>query len=219
MKTNFYPLRYFQSGAAGAAGGLGAAGTPAGAAGAAIGATGPVGIGLAAAQTALGIVQAISGGQKTKRLLARRRAYQTPEEIFKLLNAVESRADEGYDPATLSYITGQADRAFSSSVEAATRLGGDPNLLSQLLDQRIQATFRIGAENQLLNMKNFEKYINALELLSANKAAEQKSQQDLIKDQLQAASAQQQAGLQNIGFGANTALSTLSSMETQNLYR
>ena len=201
MKINFYPIRQFD------------------AASAALGAAGPVGLGLAAAQTALGLVQAISGGAKAKRLLKQRRAYQTPEEIFKILQASQSRAAGGYDPGTLSYITGQADRGFSSSLNAATQLGADPNQLSALLDQRIQSTFRIGAENQLRNMENFNKYISSLNLVAENDAAEQKSQQDLIKDQLQATSMQQQSGLQNIFGGANTALSTVSSMETANLYR
>lgn len=206
MRTNFYPIRQFQTGAEGA--GL-----------MALGATGPVGLGLGAAQTALGIVQAISNNAKGNRLMRRRRAYQTPEEIFKILNAVENRATSGYDPGTLSYITGQVDRSFSDTLNAATQLGADPNDLSRLLDQKIQATFKIGAENQLRNMENFNKYLGALETVAANDAAEQKSQQDLIKDELQAASAGEQAGFQNILGGANTALSTISSLNTANLYK
>ncbi len=202
MKINFYPQRLFDLSSGFAA----------------LGAAGPVGLGLAGAQTALGIVQAISGGARSKRLMRQRRAYQTPEEIFDILKAQQNRASEGYDPQTLNYLTGQVDRTSASSLDAAARLGADPNQLSAMIDQAIQSKFRIGAENQLQNMKNFGGYIDALGLVASNDAAEQKSREDLLKDQLQAASMQQQSGMQNIVGGANTALSTLSSASTADLY-
>lgn len=185
---------------------------------AALGAAGPIGIGLAAAQTALGLVQSISGDAKMKKLLGRRRAYVTPDEIYDILNATASRAATGYDPQTLDYLTNQTEGAFSSSIDAATRLGGDPNDLSAIFDQKIQATMKIGAENQLLNMKNFERFLQAESLVADNRAAEQKSQQDIIKDQIQAAALNKQAGLQNIGSGLNAGLSVASSYGTANLY-
>ena len=201
MRINFYPIRQFDAGAGMAA----------------LGAAGPVGLGLAAAQTVLGAVQAIDGGAKAKRFMKQRRAFKTPEEVFKILQATQS-IQGGFDSTTLGYLTSTADNATSATLNAAKLLGADPNALSNILDQRIQAGFRIGAENQLENMKNFGKLIGAYGLVADNKAAEQKSQQDIIKDQLQAASAEQQAGLQNIAGGANTALSTFSSAKTASLY-
>lgn len=204
MKINFYPIRNFETGGAGLM---------------ALGAAGPVGLGLAGAQTALGIVQAITGDAKMKKLLAQRKAYVTPDEIFDILNATASRASSGYDPTTLNYLTNQTDRAFSSSLDAATLLGGDPNDLSALFDQKMQATFKIGAENQLLNMKNFERFLQAESLVADNLAAEAKSREDILKDRIQAAGFNKQSGLQNIGSGLNAALGTVSSLGTANLYR
>lgn len=203
MRIDFYPIKQMMPGE-----GL-----------MALGATGPVGIGLAAAQTAVGLVQAISNDAKGDRARRRLRAFKTPEAIFKMLQAVENRAASGYDPGTLNYITGQVDRSFADTLNTAERLGGDPNDLSRILDQRIQSTFKIGAENQLRNMENFTRYLGALDTVAANDAAEQKSQQDLLKDEIQAASAGEQAGFQNIIGGANTALSTISSLNTANLYK
>lgn len=200
MKQNFI-TRYFDAGSA------------------ALGAAGPIGIGLAGFQTALGLVQSISGDAKMKKLLAQRRAYVTPDEIYDILNATASRASSGYDPGTLNYLTNQTDRAFSSSINAATLLGGDPNDLSAIFDQKIQASMKIGAENQLLNMKNFERFLQAESVVAENKAAEQKSQQDIIKDKLQAAGVNKQAGLQNIGSGLNAGLAVASSYGTANLYK
>lgn len=202
MRTDFYPIRQFQGGA-----------------GAALGAAGPIGIGLAAAQTALGLVQSISGDAKMKKLLAQRRGFVTPDEIYDILNATASRASSGYDPGTLNYLTNQVDRGFSSSINAATLLGGDPNDLSAIFDQKIQASMKIGAENQLLNMKNFERFLQAESVLADNKAAEQKSREDILKDKIQAAAINKQAGLQNIGSGLNAGLSVASSYGTANLYK
>lgn len=202
MRTNFYPIRNFD-----------AAST------AALGAAGPVGIGIAAAQTALGLVQSISGDAKMKKLLAQRKAYVTPDEIYDILNATASRASSGYDPTTLNYLTTQTDRAFSDSINAATLLGGDPNDLSAIFDQKMQATMKIGADNQLLNMKNFERFLMAESVLADNKAAEAKSREDILKDKIQAAAANKQAGLQNIGSGLNAGLAVASSYGTANLYK
>ncbi len=193
MRINFYPLRQFD-----ATSGF-----------AALGAAGPVGLGVAGLQTALGVYQAIKGAGDSARARKRRRAYHTPDEIFKILQATENNLG-GLDPQTLQLLTGGADNALSSSISAATRLGADPNMLSELLDRRIAAGFQIGAENQRVNMQKFGQYISALNLVADNDAAEQKSQQDLIKDQLQAASAMQQMAVPNILGGANTALSVLA---------
>jgi len=202
MRINFYPIRNFD-----------AAST------AALGAAGPVGIGIAAAQTALGLVQSISGDAKMKKLLAQRKAYVTPDEIYDILQATASRASSGYDPTTLNYLTDQTDRAFSSALNSAELLGGDPNDLSALFDQKIQASMKIGADNQLLNMKNFERFLMAESVVADNKAAEAKSREDILKDKLQAAGLNKQAGLQNIGSGVNAGLSVASAYGTANLYK
>lgn len=205
MRTNFYPIRQFDATSA--------------ASSAALGAAGPIGIGIEAAQAALGLVQAISGDAKMKKLLAQRKAYVTPDEIYDILNATASRASSGYDPTTLDYLTNQVDRGFSSALNSAELLGADPNQLSNLFDQKIQASMKIGAENQLLNMKNFENYLKAESVVADNLAAEQKSQQDIIKDKLQAAGLNKQAGLQNIGSAVNAGLATASAYGTANLYK
>lgn len=168
-------------------------------------------------QAAFGLVQTITGGAKTKKLLAQRQAYKTPEQIFKILQATESMQG-GFDPQTLQYLTGQVDQGIASSLDAATLLGADPNQLSSLFDKKIQATMEIGAKNHFENLKNFEKYISAEGLVADNLAAEQKSQQDILKDKLQAASTDKAAGAQNIAGGINSAISTAASAATGKLY-
>lgn len=179
----------------------------------------PLGPIIAGAQAAAGIIQMISGGAKMKRALAERKAYVTPDEYFKIFQATQSNAQHGFDPTTLNYLTNQTDRAFDQATGAATRLGADPNDLSALFDQKLQAMMKIGAENHQLNMENFSKYLGALDVLGQNKAAEWKSQQDIVKDKIQAASAEKQAGLQNVGSAANAAIGLSASSQTMDLYK
>lgn len=206
MRINFYPIRNFDP--ATDAAGL-----------ASLGAAGPAGLALGGLQTALGIYQAISGGAKADRLMRKRKAFKTPEEILDLAKFDQSQVGTGLSPQVLQYLTGNADNALSTSLNTAERLGADPNQLSNMLDQRFQQNLSIGAQDQLENMKKFSAYRDSLQVLAANKAAEQKSQEDLLKDQLQAASATQQQAVPNILGGGNTILNTLSSAKIAELFK
>lgn len=208
MRINFYPIRNFDlTGAAGAAGM------------AALGAAGPAGLVLGGLQTALGIYQAISGGAKADRLQRKRRAFKTPEEILDLAKLDQSRIGTGYEPGVLHYLTGNADNALSSSLNTAKLLGANPNQLNDLLEERFQQNLAIGSGDQLENMKKYSALRESMQILAANDAAEQKSREDLLKDQLQAASATQQQAVPNILGGGNTILNTFSAANTANLFK
>ncbi len=178
----------------------------------------PLSMALSAVQTGLGIVQSISGKAKMNKLLSQRKAYETPEEYYDILQATESVAQQGYDAFTLNYLTGQLDRGLSSSLGAATRLGADPNDLSAIYDRFEQGIMKVGAENHALNMENFSKYLSAKDVIGQNKAAEWASQQDIIKDKMQAAGSDMQAGLQNVGSGVNAMIGTSAAAKMGNLY-
>lgn len=208
MRINYYPIRNFDvTSTAGGAAGLGA-----------LGAAGPVGLALGGLQTALGIYQGISGNARAQRALRKRRAFRTPEEILDLAKFDQSRVGVGLDPQTLQYLTGNADNALSSSLNAAARLGGDPNQLSNLVDQRFAENLKFGAENQRQNLLNYAGYRESLQTLAANDAAEQKSREDILKDELAAAGATQQQSVPNVLGGGNTILNTLAAANTANLF-
>lgn len=176
------------------------------------------GLVIGGAQTALGAYQTISGNSAKNKALKQRKPYQTPQEIFDILNLTKSNAQLGFDPTTLAYLTNKTDRAFSGALGTAERLGANPNDLSGIFDQKMQSLMKIGAENHQLNMENFSKYLGALDSVASNKAAEQKSKQDIIKDYLQAAGQEVQTGTANISGGLNTALSSLTAGENAKLY-
>ena len=179
----------------------------------------PVSGTLAAAQTVMGIVQSISGGIKANKALRERKAFKTPQEAAKILNASESMASQGLDPFTLNYLTGEVNRSTAKTLGIAERLGADPNVLSSILQTNIEGLMKIGAENHAQNMKNFGQYLGALDMMSKNKEAEWASQQDIVKDRLQQAAALKGAGMANIGSAANAFISISSADRIANLYR
>lgn len=176
------------------------------------------GLVIGGAQAVLGGIQTISGNAAKKKALAQRKPYQTPQEITDILNLTESNAQQGYDPNTLAYLTNQTDRAFSGALGTAELLGANPNDLSGIFDQKIQGLMKIGAENHQSNMENLSKYLGALDSVASNKAAEQKSKQDIVKDYLQAAGQEVQTGTANISGGINTAFSSLVAGKTGGIY-
>lgn len=68
-------------------------------------------------------------------------------------------------------------------------------------------------------MENFGRVIQGYNLLADNKAAKWKSEQDIVKDDMQAADAKMKSGMQNIAGGVNTAISVDSATRAGNLYK
>lgn len=170
------------------------------------------------AQTVGGFIQAGRANKDLKKLFKQRKAYETPAEIFEILQMTQNNAQSGFGAETMDFLTGQADRGLSASLGTAARLGADPNALGGILDSYYQDIFKIGGENELLKMKKFDSLTNALQLVSQNKEAEQISADNLIKDQMAAAAARLGKGEQNISSGAGLLLNSATAFETNSLY-
>ncbi len=172
---------------------------------------------LGVVQAGYGIVKDIQNNKKIKNLLAQRKSYTTPDEVFKILNATLNKSQG--DTLTRDFQTNQLDTSFGDALGTAETLGADPNQLSSLFGQKIQGMLQIGDQFHKSNMESFGNYMNALKLVGDNKTAEWQSQQDIIKDQLQAAGQQKQDNTKNIAGGINTFLSGLSADATMDLYK
>lgn len=173
---------------------------------------------LAAFQIGKGIVDSNNAKKDAKNALGQIKPYKTPQAVLDVLQATQYNAQSGFDPTTLNYLTNQTDNAFGGSLATAERLGFDPNALSSIFGQKINGIMQIGAQNHALQMQNFSSYINALDVVSSNDAAEQKSKQDLLKDQLQKAAQEKAIATQQINAGLNTAISALSNYGTSKLF-
>lgn len=182
----------------------------------------PISIATAGVGLAQGVSGLINKGKDRKeldKLVNSRQAFHTPDEIYQILNATQSEAGNGLDADTLAYLTGQSDKAFSSAVGASTLLGGDPNDLSALFTQKMQGIMQIGAENHAANLQNFSRYLGALNTVADNKAAEQISADNIIKDKIQAKSAEVSGDTKNINNGLNTVLGGLASNQEMQLFK
>lgn len=189
MKTNFYPLMFRDPlSIAAAVGGL--------------------------IQGGIGAVQQGKNNRNLRRLFRQREAFQTPEEIFDIVNMTANNAQTGLGAETTNYLTGQADRGLTASLDAATRLGADPNQIGGVLDSYFQDIFSIGNENELAKMRKFDSLMSATQLLAQNKEAEWASQQEILKDQMAMYGQRAQAGAQNLNNGLNLALSGAASALT-----
>lgn len=169
-------------------------------------------------QNLIALIGAIGGNNKLKKLFKQRTAFQTPSEVLDILNSTEQRAQSGYDPQTLDFLTNQADRSFATSTGNALRLGADPNVIAGLDDQYLQNIMKIGSDNATLQLQNFDKFLNAKQLVAANKEAEWASKENLIKDEMAAASTKVAAGQQNLQSGINLGLQVATSGAMNDLY-
>ena len=177
----------------------------------------PIGIGASVLQTGLGVAQAIGGAAKIKKLQAQRKAYEIPEGIQKILNA--SYANAQGDTTTQNYQTNLIEQQGAAAIGGATRLGGDPNTLSAIFGQQIGAIGQAAQTTHASKMQAFSQVLAAENLMAENEAARQKSEQDIIKDQIQSQAAIMQSGLQNIAGGVNTAIATDSAARQAQLYK
>lgn len=174
---------------------------------------------LGAAQLGIGLAEKSKASKDAAKALGQRRAYQTPEEIYKVLNATEQRAQSGFDPQTLQYLTTETDRSFDASLSNLQLLGGDPNSESALFNDKMNSIMKIGAENHSQNLQNFNQYLSALSSLGQSKDAEFFSQQNLVKDAQQAAAFDKQVATKQISEGLNTTIASASDLIEQNLYK
>lgn len=174
---------------------------------------------------AVGGIQALVNAGKEKRanrelkkLFSQREAYQTPEQIFDILNLSQFNAAQGFSDQTTSFLEGQAGAGLSAGLGTASRLGADPNQLGGIIDNYYQDIFKIGAESDLVKMKKFDSLTSALNLVAENKAAEQVSEDNLIKDQMQAVASRVQAASVGQQSGLNLALNSITSLAGMDLY-
>ena len=174
--------------------------------------------GLGILQTGIGIVNSIGARKRQKKLLSQRTSYKTPAEINQILQATQMNASLGLDPSTMDFMNNKTNASFASSLDVIQRLGGDPNAMSSIFGQKVDALGNIAEMDTQAKMKNFSAYLSALDSVATNKTAEWKVALDVIKDKLQAAGADLNTANQNISGGLNTVAGAIGSQETMNLY-
>jgi hypothetical protein len=170
------------------------------------------------AQTLIESGKAKKANKELGRLFKQRKSFQTPDEVFQILQMNENNAQAGFGAETLDYLTSGANVGLSSSLSTAKMLGADPNALGATVDSYFRDIFKIGGENELMKLKKFDGLQNALTMVAQNKEAEQISKDNLIKDQMQAQAQKVGAAQQGVQSGLNLGLNALSTFATKNMY-
>ncbi len=179
-----------------------------------------VAIATATASVVGGAANTIALGKTNKKIdsaMSKRKAFQTPDEVFKILNATENKSQG--DTITRDYQTNAIDRAFANAMGNAEILGGDPNSLSSMFEKKVQGILDIGDKYHASNMESFGNYMKALNVVADNKAAEQISQDNIWKDYMQSLSKQKSDQQQSINNSINSLIGSASSFATGNLYK
>ena len=175
--------------------------------------------GLGILQTGIGIINSIGARKRQNKLLSQRTSYKTPAEINQILQATQQNASLGLDPSTMDFLNNKTNTSFASSLDVIQRLGGDPNAMSSIFGQKVDALGNIAEMDTQAKMRNFSAYLSALDTVATNKTAEWKSEQDIIKDKLQAAGADLNTANQNISGGVNMVTGAIGSQMTMDLYK
>ena len=166
----------------------------------------------------VGIWQNQDAKKEQRKLQKQMTSFETSEYAYDMNQFAQHLAQNGFDAATLSHLTNTIDRSTANSTAALERLGGGPNMVSDILDQGLQAHFSVGDQNSAKQYENFNRYLNTIANLDANLGASWASQQQMLKDQKQAAFGQQQAGNQNIVGGINAGLQGVANNQQMKLY-
>jgi hypothetical protein len=178
----------------------------------------PVQAAMAVIQTGIGIGQTIAGNKRLRRLMKQQTAYSTAQEVFDSSNLALNQAQTGYGAGTLDYLTTQSDRALSSGLGAASRLGANPNEIADIFDRNLTAIMKTGADNELLQMQKFNKVYDSLSTLAEEKTAVWADREAKIKNEMAAAAQQVAAGNKNSQSGLNLGMSAVANADAAKLY-
>lgn len=171
-------------------------------------------------QAVAGTAMYLSGNKKQKQAFEEREAnlYQTPDEIYDVMDFAKNQAGTGLDALTMQYLTNQVNRSATGGMNTVERLGGNLNDIGGMIDRQIEGLMQVGAKNQQQRFANFSQYVDALKTMGQHKDAEWADKTNLIKDKLQAATQEKMAGLQSLVGAGNTVSGAFANKETMEMW-
>ena len=166
---------------------------------------------------AVGAIQKGNANKKIKKAMSQRKAYTTPDEVFRIVNAAENKSQG--DTITRDYQTNQLDTSFANALGVDQLLGAGPNQVASLFGQKVQGMLQVGEEYHRSNTEYFGNYMKALAVLGENKAAEQQSVDNIWKDYMQSLVARKEDANKTMNSSINGLISSGTSMATSQLYK
>jgi hypothetical protein len=156
-----------------------------------------------------GKIEQLGANRRLKRLAARRVGRQTPQEVIDSYNLSLNEAQSGYGASALNYFTKQSDRALATTLETASRMGGDAMSIADIFDRNMQGLMKVANEDALLKYKRTEKVFDNLTKLASDRLANWADREAILKDKMASEGMKVQAGAQTMQSGLNLLSSSI----------
>ncbi len=164
-------------------------------------------------QAGIGIAQSISGNARLKRLLKQREDYKTPDEVAQAFQMAQQQAQQGFGAETMSYFTNQTNNALTSSLDAAKKLGGNPNDIAAIFSKNIDAIMKTSSDSELTRVQKFDKIYTTLAGVVQGKDAESADRKAKFDDATAAEAMKVKAGNENLKSGLNGIMGAVANNE------
>lgn len=134
---------------------------------------------VAAGTIAYGAIEKSKAKKQQAALLASRPKYTIPQSETDIQNLAESRANQGMGAGARQQLQNNADRALSTSTNAALMGGGDANSIGNIVDKSTNAY----SQNAIYDDQQRLKNLDMLQTTWARNTANQDKQWDINNNQ------------------------------------
>lgn len=159
-----------------------------------------------------GAAQQIIANNRLKRLASKRQARETPKELIESNQLALNQAQSGLGASSLDYFTKQNDRSFSASLDAVTRMGGDPNSVSSIFDRQMQGIMKVANDDALMKYQKTSRVFDSLSTLAQERLANWADREATLKDKMASEAMKVKAGSETMKSGLNLGLSSITAM-------
>jgi hypothetical protein len=168
--------------------------------------------------TIAGKIEQLGANKRLKRLAARRVGRETPQEVIDTYNLSLNEAQSGYGASALNYFTKQSDRSLATTLETASRMGGDAMSIADIFDKNMQGLMKIANEDALMKYKRTEKVFDSLSKLANDRLANWADREAILKDKMASEGMKVQAGAQTMQSGLNLLNSSIMAKKAGSGY-
>jgi hypothetical protein len=119
----------------------------------------------------------------------------------------------------MAYLTNQNDRVLSSSLDAITRLGGNPNNVADIFDRASQNVMKTAYDNDMLQYNKLTKVFETTQALADQRVAEWADKEAKLKDEMASEAQKAAAGNKTKNTGLNLLTSAAANYDAENLYK
>jgi hypothetical protein len=127
-------------------------------------------------------------------------------------------AQSGYSPETRNYLEKSLNSVYTNGLNTASRLGGDPNSIADILERASNSVLKMGSDDALMQYNKMAGVVSSVKDLADQRVAEWASVQNNLKDDMAAEAMKSAAGAKNTQSGLGLFTSAVANYDMGNLY-